>query len=137
MGYHFSVDKTIKVIRRSHAIRAKREQTVWFESLSKNFLTEPLLVPLAHFGDLYVHSTLDAKQIWLRSAEQQWTKIDTYHPHPWLPGYQLHFIANGEPRWVTQDSLRTYQTRLAKRKRENDALMSKEERLTEAQRDRR
>ncbi|KAI9069129.1 hypothetical protein FKP32DRAFT_1671630 [Trametes sanguinea] len=120
-------DKSPTVVRKSHRIRSTREKTTWYESSGRDLLPSPLLVPLACFGDLYVHTTPDAKQIWLQTADKGWLSIDVYHPHPWLPGYQLHFIANGEPRWVTQDSLRTYQTRLEKRKREKDASRQKQD----------
>ncbi|OSD00149.1 hypothetical protein PYCCODRAFT_1469680 [Trametes coccinea BRFM310] len=120
-------DKTPNVERKSRRIRSTREKTTWYESNSQSLLPSPLSVPLACFGDLYVHTAPDAKQVWLHTAEKEWKRIDNYHPHPWLPGYVLHFIANGEPRWVTQESLRTYRTRLEKRKREEDALRQKQD----------
>ncbi|KAI9063731.1 hypothetical protein FKP32DRAFT_1676218 [Trametes sanguinea] len=121
-----SVDgENYQVSLKGHAIRSTREKTIWFESSGRKLLSAPLPVRTPRFGDLYVHSTPDAKQMWLRTAEQEWMKIDLYHPHPWLPGYKIHFIANGEPRWVTQDSLRTYQTRREKRRRELEAAAEK------------
>ncbi|KAI0363037.1 hypothetical protein BV20DRAFT_1058394 [Pilatotrama ljubarskyi] len=127
-------DEKLHVVRKEHSIRSTREKTVWFESRGRSMLSTPETVPLARFGDLYVHNSLDVKQVWLRTAEQQWLKIDIYHPHPWLPGYKLHFIANGEPRWVTQDSLQTYKTRMEKRKREAEALREQKNRMAEGQR---
>lgn len=48
--------------------------------------------------------------MWLLVATEPptWQVVDEGHPHPQLDGYVLRVLDNAEPRWVTQETWRTY-----------------------------
>ncbi|KAI0323604.1 hypothetical protein GY45DRAFT_1376197 [Cubamyces sp. BRFM 1775] len=105
----------LHVVRHERGIRSRGEKTIWFASSSRHLLPTPPKLPLARVGDLYVHSCTDgAKQAWI-FENAAWLSIDLGHPHPYLKGYRLNFCANGEPSWVTKDTIRTYRGRAKKR----------------------
>ncbi|KAI0351855.1 hypothetical protein OH77DRAFT_1429136 [Trametes cingulata] len=109
---------TMHVVRHERGIRSRNEKTIWFASSGGDLLSIPPPLPLARFGDLYVHDCTDgSKQAWLFSDTSQWLSIDLGHPHPYLKGYMLNFCANGEPSWVTKDTIRTYKGRTKKREK--------------------
>ncbi|KAH9855121.1 hypothetical protein C2E23DRAFT_857853 [Lenzites betulinus] len=106
----------LQITRYERGIRSQNEKTVWFASNGRDLLSTPPDLTAARVGDLYVHTRADgAKQAWLRSGISQWTSIELCHPHPQLRGYILNFCANGEPSWVTKDTMRTYKGRTKKR----------------------
>ena len=75
-------------------------------------------------GDLYVHTaTGDRRQIWLRTADGRWSAVQLHHPHPYLSGYVLNVLSNGEPSWVTAETIRTYASRVKKRAREQSVAV--------------
>lgn len=110
----------LPVERHEHLIRGLKDKTVWFSSRGEELLTVPTAVPSPQLrlGDLFVHvSTGNRKQVWLWDAER-WIPTELHHPHPYLRGYVLNILANGEPSWVTKDTIRTYMSRVKKRERE-------------------
>ncbi|KAI0740264.1 hypothetical protein C8Q76DRAFT_790731 [Earliella scabrosa] len=100
--------------RGDRAIREIGEKTVWYYSSSPTFILEPPVVPSAKYGNLYVHTTANNdQQIWLLSRALAWKKIQLLHPHPFIPGYVLHRLTNGEPRWIKRaSSAVTYEGRV-------------------------
>ncbi|KAI0738562.1 hypothetical protein C8Q80DRAFT_1124705 [Daedaleopsis nitida] len=104
---------------RTRGDKTRGETTSWFASRSSQLLDVPPVLPQAVIGDLYVHaSDNDIKQAWIRTAEPAWLSIELLHPHPYLRGYVLNFQKNGEPSWVTKDTVRTYRGRVQKLARE-------------------
>ncbi|OBZ66265.1 hypothetical protein A0H81_13762 [Grifola frondosa] len=82
-------------------------------------LTTPS-VPSAQPGDLFLHTHQDgSRQIWIRTYTPDWVPVKEEHPHPSLTKYVLRILANGEPRWVTRQTMATYKGR--ERKRQRDA----------------
>lgn len=84
----------------------------------RDYLCKPVAVPSAEVGDLYVHLASDARQAWLHSPSHEWISVEEKHAHPFLWDYLLRFLDNGEPRWVTKESLRTYNGRVKKAERD-------------------
>ena len=74
-------------------------------------MKSPAPIPDAVVGSLYVHKTPDGQENWIRVNDGLWESVQAAHPHPFLKGYVLSFLSNGEPRWVTKESLRTYKGR--------------------------
>ncbi|KAI0715180.1 hypothetical protein C8Q76DRAFT_795962 [Earliella scabrosa] len=112
--------RTPPIRRHEHTIRGLKDKTVWFSSRGDDLLEAPVAIPTAqlHTGDLFLHTAVGSrKQIWMRSADQ-WTPVEPHQPHPYLAGYVLNILSNGEPSWVTMDTVRTYMSRLKKRERE-------------------
>ena len=102
-------------------MRHIQEKTVWYWSSADDLLAKPVAIPSTrlHFGDLYIHyASGQRKQIWMRTADGQWEAIKMYHPHPYLSGYVLNIISNGEPSWVKATTIRTYEGRKKKQQRE-------------------
>ena len=115
---------TLLVQRHEHGIRGLTEKTTWYSSSANDLLDHP--VPLAstrlNQGDLYVHTaTGNRRQVWLWTADGRWMTVQLHHPHPYLKGYVLNILSNGEPSWVTSDTIRTYLSRIKKRARELSA----------------
>ncbi|OSC96435.1 hypothetical protein PYCCODRAFT_1429094 [Trametes coccinea BRFM310] len=108
----------VKITRHGLKIRGRQDQTVWFSSRGTTYILEPKDVP-ARFGDLYVHTTSNFdQQIWLCDRDLTWHKVTLLHPHPYIAGYVLHMVSNGEPRWVKSATIRTYDGRRKKADRE-------------------
>lgn len=94
---------------------------MWFSSTSRDLLSTPPDVPVARFGDLYIHTCTDgAKQAWVYGANGRWESVETCDAHPFLRGYVLNLCANGEPSWVTKDTMRTYKGRTKKRDKDQE-----------------
>ncbi len=92
---------------------------MWFSSTAAVELQVPPSLRLAKVGDLYVHTLGNgSKQVWILDPTQSWVSIKLTHPHPYLPDYVLNLQANGEPSWVTHDTIRTYQGRIVKAARD-------------------
>ncbi|KAH9855537.1 hypothetical protein C2E23DRAFT_882921 [Lenzites betulinus] len=109
----------LHVVRHSRSIRSRGEKTVWFASSGRDLLQTPPELPLSRFADLYVHtSTGGARQAWLRTHALKWASIDLCQPHPYLKGYMFNICTNGEPSWVTKDTIRTYKGRAKKREQD-------------------
>ena len=112
--------RILSIERHEHMIRGLKDKTVWFSSRGNQLLTSPVDVPASQLrhGDLFVHvATGNRKQVWLWNADR-WNPIELHDPHPYLRGYVLNILANGEPSWVTKDTIRTYISRIKKRERE-------------------
>ena len=93
----------------------RHEKTAWYFSSSNKLLDAPPMLPGLNFGELYVHEGPNKqKQVWGWSMESCWTSLQVAAPHPYLPDYILHFCSNGEPSWVTKETLRTYLGRIRK-----------------------
>lgn len=104
---------------RSRGEKTRGEKTFWFASSANQLLDVPPTLSLAKAGDLYVHtSDQGVKQAWLYTAALTWLSVELLHPHPHLRGYVLNFLKNGEPSWVTKDTVRTYKGRMEKKVRE-------------------
>ncbi|KAI0701436.1 hypothetical protein C8T65DRAFT_656415 [Cerioporus squamosus] len=111
---------TLHVERHEHMIRGLKDKTVWYSTRGDQLLTVPVPIPSSRLrnGDLFVHvATGNRKQVWLWDAHR-WLPVELHHPHPYLREYVLNILANGEPSWVTKDTIRTYIGRLKKRERE-------------------
>ncbi|KAI0691930.1 hypothetical protein C8T65DRAFT_745359 [Cerioporus squamosus] len=108
------------VERHEHMIRGLKDKTVWFSSRGEQLLAAPVAIPSSqlHQGDLFVHvATGNRKQVWLWNTDE-WVHVELHHPHPYLRGYVLNILSNGEPSWVTKDTIRTYISRIKKWERE-------------------
>ncbi|EPS97775.1 hypothetical protein FOMPIDRAFT_1018172 [Fomitopsis schrenkii] len=93
-----------------HAIRSRLEKVRWYSSHGKPLEDVPVPPSLALCGDLYVHRSGTDVAMWLRidSESPMWQPVDEGRPHPHMDGYVLRLLDNGEPRWVTQETWRTY-----------------------------
>ncbi|KAH9914571.1 uncharacterized protein B0H18DRAFT_125385 [Fomitopsis serialis] len=109
-------------VRHEHAIRSRAEKVVWFASEGPPLTAVALPPTIANVGDVYVHKTLGSVQIWLRAASGTWLPIAEQHPHPIITGYVLRLLENGDPRWVTKETFRTYVGR--QKKLEQSAYLS-------------
>ncbi|KAI0323555.1 hypothetical protein GY45DRAFT_1376237 [Cubamyces sp. BRFM 1775] len=106
----------LNVVRHERSIRSRNDKTTWFASSGSSLLQTPPKIPLARVCDLYVHTSASGdKQAWILASTLEWVSVDLGHPHPYLKGYLLNFCANGEPSWVTKDTVRTYKGRTKKR----------------------
>ncbi|RDX51821.1 hypothetical protein OH76DRAFT_1481326 [Lentinus brumalis] len=95
------------------------EKTAWFYSRDDRLLDVPPGIPIARPGELYVHhSKHERKQIWLLDESSAWQSVQLLHPHPYLEEYFLNLCNNGEPSWVTRDTIRTYKGRILKTMRD-------------------
>ena len=94
---------------------------MWYSSTGPGYLQSPAPIPDAAIGALYVHKTPDGNKAWIRIRDGLWDTVQTAHPHPFLKGYVLTFLDNGEPRWIRRESLRTYLGREKKILRETRA----------------
>ena len=100
------------------AIRSTPYKTLWYASASGNRLSTPPPLEDADVGVLYVHKTEAQFQAWIKMSDDTWQRVEESHQHPFLKPYVLSFLANGDPRWVTKASLRTYKGRAKKAERE-------------------
>lgn len=75
-------------------------------------LEGPLLNEGAELGDVFVHSDEEGTnhQVWMRTANANWERVNAGHNHPYLLGYRL-LLKNGKPAWVTQKTIATYHYR--------------------------
>ncbi len=106
-------------LRTRPGAKTRGEKTVWFSSAAVNALEVPPDLREAKVTDLYVHQCGNGtKQVWLLDANRSWLSIDLLHPHPHLEGYMLNLLNNGEPSWVTRETVRTYQGRIMKAARD-------------------
>lgn len=101
--------------RHEHAIRSRPEKVVWYASEGSPLLVVPVAPTLAEVGDVYVHKSEGEVQVWLRIDDGTWQPVGERHPHPRLKGHVLRLLDNGDPRWVTKDTFRTY---LGRRKKQ-------------------
>lgn len=62
--------------------------------------------------------------MWLRIEPSEWQAVDEGHTHPRLDGYVLRLLDNAEPRWVTQETWRTYVGRWKKSLRDKGVTSS-------------
>jgi hypothetical protein len=66
----------------------------------------------AQENDVFVHiHGTGERQIWLKGLRDFWQPIQCGHIHPSLPSYRLIVNVNGEPRWVTRQTMVTYASR--------------------------
>ncbi|KAH9924808.1 uncharacterized protein B0H18DRAFT_1011323 [Fomitopsis serialis] len=103
-----SNDALIGPHRQEHAIRSRPEKIVWFASIGPPLTAVPMAPTLANAGDLYVNKTDEKVQVWLRDVSGVWLPVAERHPHPTIEGYVLRLLDNGDPRWVTRITFRTY-----------------------------
>ena len=96
---------------------------IWFSSQSTDLLASPMSTPgtTLQNGNLYVHTASgERRQVWIWE-NGKWSDVEIYHPHPHLTGYVLNLLSNGEPSWVTMETIRTYKGRAKKRERERSS----------------
>ncbi len=64
-------------------------------------------------NDVFIHRVHGKAehQIWLMGLTDLWQPIQWGHIHPSLPSYRLIINADGEPRWVTRQTMITYASR--------------------------
>ena len=101
-------------------------ETVWYESADNIPLVQPDPAICADAGDLYLHKdrTTGNLQIWIATVEGNWSSIPIeYHQkylpdrivvgvlHPKFIDRLLKLRANGEPSWVTRQTLATLKSR--------------------------
>lgn len=84
----------------------------WFISTGSRPIDQPVLgAGAARESDVFVHVHDVGRQIWLRSPSSAWLSIQCGHQHPLLATHRLILNANGEPRWVTRQTMVTYASR--------------------------
>ncbi len=106
----------LTVKRGEYTIRETSEKTVWYYSTAPMYLLEPPATPKTLVGNLYVHTAAnDDRQIWLYTSAARWEKVQRRHRHPYLNGYVLHLLSNGEPRWVKRETVVKYDAEAKKR----------------------
>lgn len=101
-------------------------ETVWYESSDSVPLICPDTAILPHVGDLYLHKdrTTGNLQLWISTVEGLWNTVaieydPRYHPdrimngvsHPKFNDRLLKLRTNGEPSWVTRQTLATLKSR--------------------------
>jgi len=85
------------------------EYTYWFESSGKVPLVKPDTGRLHAMRpeDLFVHTYGGCQpQVWLRTGDKRWTRVEPDCPHPRLNNYVLQMSDIGQPRWVTKGTAR-------------------------------
>lgn len=105
------------------------EYTQWYESDADHKRRAPLericdlVDQRTRTGRLYVHTHARGVQAWMwtyergpdgvkpEGARKEWVEVQVGTAHPRLRGYVLHFLGNGEPRWVKAHSAVTYSIR--------------------------
>ncbi|KAL1948441.1 hypothetical protein VTO73DRAFT_12516 [Trametes versicolor] len=105
------------------------EYTQWYESDADHKRRAPLericdlVDQRTRTGRLYVHTHALGVQAWMwayergpdgvkpEGARKEWVEVQVGAAHPRLRGYVLHFLGNGEPRWVKAHSAVTYSIR--------------------------
>ncbi|KAH9931492.1 uncharacterized protein B0H18DRAFT_989616 [Fomitopsis serialis] len=104
-----------------HAIRSRPEKVRWYPASGPRLVDVPVAPAIASVGDLFINYFGDGQiQVWLRRDPPSWTKVNDSHPHPTIEGYVLRILDNGEPRWVTKETYRTYLGRDKKQERAQD-----------------
>ncbi|KAH9922188.1 uncharacterized protein B0H18DRAFT_1121013 [Fomitopsis serialis] len=91
-----------------HAIRSRVEKVRWYFSHGAPLEAVPVPPSVAQLSDLYIHRVGTEIQVWIRVAPPAWEQVEEGHPHPNLKGYVLRILETAEPRWVTEDTWRTY-----------------------------
>jgi hypothetical protein len=101
-------------------------ETVWYESSDNTPLIHPDTAIHPRVGDLYLHKdrTTGNLQLWISTAEARWNSLVVeYNPkylpdrimmgvsHPRFSDRLLKLRANGEPSWVTRQTLATLRSR--------------------------
>lgn len=97
-----------KPLHFEHAIRSRSEKVRWYFSHGVALDEVPVPPTVAQLGDLYIHRFGTELQVWMCAAPPAWEPIKQGHPHPTVKGYVLRILDNAEPRWVTEDTWRTY-----------------------------
>lgn len=116
LDYSLSVPR-LTVTRGDYTIRETQHKTTWYASSSPTYLLEPPSIPKASLGHLYVHTAAnDDRQVWVYNRAGRWQKAQRRHCHPYLNGYVLNILSNGEPRWVKRASAVKYDTEAKKRR---------------------
>ncbi|KAF8325701.1 hypothetical protein F5887DRAFT_1085302 [Amanita rubescens] len=84
----------------------------WFISTGSRPIDQPVVgAGAAQESDVFVHVHDFGRQIWLRSPSSAWLPIQCGHQHPLLATHRFILNANGEPRWVTRQTMVTYASR--------------------------
>ena len=101
-------------------------ETVWYESSDSAPLVYPDTAIHPNVGDLYLHKdrTTGHFQLWISTVESHWSNIAIeYNPrylpdrilmgvsHPRFNDRLLKLRVNGEPSWVTRQTLATLKSR--------------------------
>lgn len=101
-------------------------ETVWYESSGSAPLAQPDAAICPNTGDLYLHKdhTTGNLQLWTSAIEGQWKSVaieyvPKYLPdrivmgasHPKFNDRLLKLRTNGEPSWVTRQTLATLKSR--------------------------
>lgn len=101
-------------------------ETVWYESSDNAPLAHPDAAIHPNVGDLYLHQDrmTGNSQLWISAVEGHWNGVaieydKRYLPdrilmdlsHPKYNDRALKFRANGEPSWVTRQTLATLKSR--------------------------
>jgi hypothetical protein len=101
-------------------------ETVWYESSDSMALVQPDATIYPNVGDLYLHKdrTTDNLQLWISTVEGRWDKVTVEYNQKYLPDRvvvgvshpkfndrQLKLRTNGEPSWVTRQTLATLKAR--------------------------
>jgi len=99
--------------------------TVWYESLGSSPLSRPDTSIIPEVGDLYFHKICNnSLQLWISVTSGEWTSrpveyVQKYLPdrimkdltHPRFENRMLKLRVNGEPSWVTRQTLATLKSR--------------------------
>ena len=72
------------------------------EPLSSHHYSDPLCE-----GDLFINVFSGGIQAWVWKGKA-WVPIKGGDPHPYIDGYCVSFLQDGEPSWVTKKTMVTY-----------------------------
>jgi hypothetical protein len=101
--------------RMSRKIRGLDDICAFFQSWGNTPLEKPPvseMLQAAQESDLFVHSYgQNNPQVWILSANGEWTPIEIGHNHPSRSTHYLTILENGQPGWVIRHTLVTYKTR--------------------------
>ena len=127
-GGDTAVNSTKAYLRHTRTFQSSNTpgETVWYESSDNAPLVHPDAAICPNIGDLYLHKdrTTGSLQLWVSIIEGRWKSvaveyIQKYLPdrivmgasHPKFNDRLLKLRTNGEPSWVTRQTLATLKSR--------------------------
>lgn len=128
MGSVTAVNATKAYLRHVRMFQSSNTpgETVWYESSDNAPLVHPDAAINPNVGDLYLHKDRMTGnfQLWISTVEGRWNGIAAEYdqkylpdriimgvPHPKFNDRLLKLRANGEPSWVTRQTLATLKSR--------------------------
>lgn len=86
--------------------------TVWYHTSGPDALQDPPHIECEP-GELYLHSSTrtDQVQVWVKQVNGNWRIASERMPHPTANGRVLWFRSKTEPSWVTEGTVKTYDSK--------------------------